>query len=457
MANLPPRITASRPERAGGEREYDVAIVGAGAAGLQAAYLLTNSGLSVALIEARSRIGGRILTLRPEGSAIPVELGPIFVHGWPPETMTLVEAAPAILYEIGGQTISSFSSGREYDGWDKENPILASLESYQGSDCSLQEYITANFAGPKWEVAANRVRGYAAGFDAADPEDVSVRWLAQTERAAERIQGDRQFFVLDGYDRLMFHLLQDSDAANLRLHMSSVVGRLRWSPHHVTLELASPEGTVLPSITAARAIVTVPVGVLQSPDGAPGAIQFDPTPPGLTRALAGLAMGDAAHVVLRLRDRFWDLVPPSSFHHPELSFLFSEHSVMPTWWTNYPLLVPYLTGWVAGPRASHLLSQSDHDIKDAVIGALAQILGWSRAEVESHVVERYFYNWSLDPYTRGAYSYVKAGGLDRLAALAEPLDETLYFAGEATNTDGHTGTVHGALATGARAARLILG
>ncbi len=78
-------------------------------------------------------------------------------------------------------------------------------------------------------------------------------------------------------------------------------------------------------------------------------------------------------------------------------------------------------------------------------------------ELEAQVQESYFHNWSQDPYSMGAYSYVKAGGLDQLSALAEPVADTLYFAGEATNTEGHTGTVHGALATGERAARLILG
>ncbi len=68
-----------------------------------------------------------------------------------------------------------------------------------------------------------------------------------------------------------------------------------------------------------------------------------------------MAMGHAARVTLRLRERFWDSDAGSRFHHPYLSFLLSSHPVMPTWWTNYPLLLPLLTGWSRRPGcpASH--------------------------------------------------------------------------------------------------------
>ncbi len=85
------------------------------------------------------------------------------------------------------------------------------------------------------------------------------------------------------------------------------------------------------------------------------------------------------------------------------------------------------------------------------------LLGFSPEEMAALVEEGYFHNWSRDPYTRGAYSYVTVGGLEKLAPLARPIADTLYFAGEGTDTEGHTGTVHAALATGERAARQITG
>jgi monoamine oxidase len=448
--------------------EYDVVVVGAGAAGLAASRLLTRRGLSVALIEARDRIGGRVLTVRPTDSPIPIDLGPSFVHGRPPEIMSLVEAAEITLYECGGEMIADFQDRQEEDEWNREegdenaeNPILVSLAGYQGEDVSLGAYMAAHFSGPQWEGARQWARGYVAGFDAADPEAVSVHWLARTEKASEASEGDRNFFPLDGYDRLMAWLQDQCDPRLLTLHLGAVVRRLSWVPGSARLQLVSPDGATLPDITASRAIVTVPLGVLQASvtlPGSPGTIQFDPLPDGLETALAGLGMGHAIRVVIRFRDRFWDSdASDTSYHHPRLSFLVSGHPVMPTWWTNYPLLVPFLSGWVAGPSAAHLAAGSDREITAAAVAALADILRWSPAELAPHVLETYFHNWSRDWYSRGAYSYVKAGGLSQLLLLSQPVADTLYFAGEATDTEGRTGTVHGALATGIRAAEQILG
>jgi monoamine oxidase len=448
--------------------EYDVVVVGAGAAGLAASRQLTQRGLKVALIEARDRIGGRILTVRPANSPIPIELGAIFVHGLPPEAVTQAEAAGLVLIEHDGEMVASFhepqeddDGNRDDDDENEENPILASLSSYQGEDVSLDAYVRSHFPGPRWESIWQRARGYVAGFDAADPDTVSVHWLARTEQASEAVQGDRAFFLLDGYDRLMAWLLEQCDPNVLTLHLSSVVRRLSWAPGHVTLQLTSQGGTPLPDITARRAIVTVPLGVLQASTtlpGTPGTIQFDPLPGELVAALTGLEMGHAVRVVIRLRDRFWDSDSlPTSFHHPHLSFLLAGHPVMPTWWTNYPLLVPFLSGWVAGPSAARLGAESDGEIRSAAVAALADIFRWSPAELASHVLETYFHNWSQDWYARGAYSYVKAGGMPQLLAFSQPVADTLYFAGEATDTEGRTGTVHGALATGMRAADEIPG
>ncbi len=275
--------------------DADVIILGAGAAGLAAARRLTQRGRSVALIEARERIGGRLLTMRPAGVAIPIEMGATFVHGRPPETVELARAAGVTLYELSGQTLMRVDgqwlgddedgvdgeedeSGEEGDETEEEedNPILAAIARWQGPDLTLDDFIATQGSGPAWDAAIPRARGYAAGYNAADPATVSVRWLAQVERAAAAIDGDRQFFLLEGYDRLAAWLLDACDPARLTLRLNTVAQRVEWEPGKVTVHLRSPEGAPLAPISAARVIVTLPIGVLAAPAGELGALQFEP-------------------------------------------------------------------------------------------------------------------------------------------------------------------------------------
>ena len=139
----------------------------------------------------------------------------------------------------------------------------------------------------------------------------------------------------------------------------------------------------------------------------------------------------------------------------QVSFVYGRAAALPTWWTAYPAIAPQLTGWAGGPPAARLVNQPEHVIVDHALDALADVLGLPRGRIEGALVGTHTHNWHADPFARGAYSYVTVNGMDAVRALAAPVEHTLFFAGEATNTDGHTGTVHGAIATGRRAAREI--
>ena len=79
-----------------------------------------------------------------------------------------------------------------------------------------------------------------------------------------------------------------------------------------------------------------------------------------------------------------------------------------------------------------------------------------RARVEQRLEAAWFHDWQTDPFARGAYSYVTVGGAGARKALAAPLQDTLFFAGEASDFEGEHGTVAGALRSGTRAARQVL-
>jgi monoamine oxidase len=447
---------------------FDALVIGAGAAGLAAARVLSERGLSLALLEARDRIGGRIFTTRPAGASLPVELGAEFVHGRPTEIFAIARAAGLTLCELtgdvwtseGGRLLNSQDGdedeNEEGDGEDGLDTVLAAVANWRGADQSLQAFMDERFPGERWAAARLWASSYVEGFDAALPDQVSVRWLAQTEAVATASDGDRQFRIVDGYDHLLQWLRDRLDPERTALHLNTVVSDLRWSSGRVEVVAHTPDGAALDPFTARAAVITLPLGVLAAPPDAPGAVRFTPELPGKRAAIAGLDMGHAVKVVLRFREAFWDAGPQARPLLPRLSFLFSGDAVMPTWWTSYPLLTPTLNGWTGGPRAARLAGHSEAALVEEAVVALGRALGMARSDLEALLDAWHAHNWSADPFARGAYSYVRVGGIEALRQLGEPVEGTLFFAGEATNDAGHTGTVHGALATGSRAAGELL-
>lgn len=457
--------------------DYDVVIIGAGAAGLAAATSLARAGRTIALVEARDRIGGRVFTIRPPGVNLPVELGADFIHGRPRETFELAQRSGLRFYEQTGNSWAARDGQLYSDDESDDNPqdvihegdvgaIFAAIYGWQGKDRTLQSLLDERFAGERWAAARQQISGYAEGFDAAEVDRVSIAWLRQTELASDAVDGNRQFRVFDGYDRVIAALSDPLSSTGLvDSRLQHVAREIRWQRGQVEVSMESPTGGPLGGISGRAALITLPLGALKrsfDDPQPPGAVRLLPEPPGKRETLSYLEMGHAVKVILRFSDVFWDALPQETRQSrtlvslPQLSFLFSEDPVMPTWWSPHPLVAPVLTGWVAGPRAARLASESNDVIANEAVAALARVLGMSRGDLDALLKGHYLHNWSSDPYSSGAYSYVCAGGLDAPAALASPVEDTLFFAGEATNTEGHTGTVHGALQSGYRAAAAIL-
>ena len=141
---------------------------------------------------------------------------------------------------------------------------------------------------------------------------------------------------------------------------------------------------------------------------------------------------------------------------PDLHFLFTGDPVFPTWWSAMPLRVPVLVAWAGGPFAEAKFGLSQPQIEAQALAALARILSLPEAALRTRLVRSWFHDWQSDPFSRGAYSYVLSGGMSAQDDLARPLRNRLFFAGEATQSDGHHATVHGAFASGRRVAGEVL-
>lgn len=432
-------------------RRVDVVVVGAGVAGLAAARRLTDQGYTIAVVEARARLGGRIATVHHPGVPLALDLGAEFVHGMPPEIFAL-PAGALTLYEVGGNTWAARRvrrrsiRRRERAG----GPLLDEIVAWQGEDRSLTSFLAER--APHAGQASRAIRDYIEGFDAADPDRVSIRWIARTEDAAAGISGRRQFRPAGGYGRLVSWLRDGLPSERAWVSLGTIVDEVRWSLGDVLVTAHALDGATCEPVAARAAVITLPLGVLTAAPQDFGAVHVVPDLPGKRALYTSLATGHAIKVLLHFREVFWEgtttICPPAS----GLSFLFTPDELFRTWWTAYPVVAPLLTGWIGGPRAAALARQTDAAIVGQALEALAGGLRVPLTDIEALLESAHFHNWSTDPFSRGAYSYVCVGGMESPRRLGEPVADTLFFAGEATNAEGDTGTVHGALVTGYRAA-----
>ena len=207
--------------------------------------------------------------------------------------------------------------------------------------------------------------------------------------------------------------------------MQAPVREVRWQPGRVDV---TGDGF---RHTARSGIVTLPLGVLQS-----GAVRFSPQVK-KDQAIKRLASGPVIKAALRFPSAFW------AKRHPGVAFFHAPRAAFPTFWTPLPVRAPLLIAWSGGPKATR-------PSWDAIRASLVSIFG--RIEQPDEMIIQ---DWAKDPFARGAYSYVLVDGAGAREALAAPLADTLFFAGEATSADD-SGTVAGALASGQRAAREVM-
>ncbi len=127
----------------------------------------------------------------------------------------------------------------------------------------------------------------------------------------------------------------------------------------------------------------------------------------------------------------------------------------PTWWDDPR--GPILTAWAGGPKADALLELPPPRLHALYVEIAARIFAVRPAFVRARLLRAFSHHWANDGHFRGAYSYIPVNGLDLPKILCASVQDTLFFAGEATVTDGQTGTVFGALESGLRAAGEALG
>jgi monoamine oxidase len=412
-----------------------VLVIGAGLAGLAAARELANAGLHVIILEARDRLGGRVDTLRDSRLPIAVELGAEFVQGKPTELWDIIRQQNLIVGSLeGDHWCSEHHMLRKcnYYGalWQKISAQLRRGKAYP--DRSFADYVETIKLDP---ATAELATEFIEGYNAARADQISMQFLASAQESAARLSSDAPFRVFAGLDAFVRSLSRFTPD-QVEIHLNTPVHEIEWSRRHVRAD----------AFEAESAVVTLPLGVLQS-----GSVRFIPSIEQKERAVRELVMGHVVKVILCFHSPFWE-----DHGLVNLSFLHARGERFPTWWTTRPIASPILVGWAGGPPADDLALQGEDFIRSAAIQSLANALKMDSGTIERHLDASFVADWQADPFSLGAYSYVPVDAIMAPSALAEPVADTLFFAGEATNSNGNAATMHGAIATGYRAAGELL-
>jgi monoamine oxidase len=430
------------PQAESDSHEADVLVLGAGIAGLAAARTLVKEGLSVIILEARDRIGGRMWTDHSLG--LPLDLGASWIHGVKKNPISELAKQFGVktvetdyenfsTFDMDGRELSSREEGGMEDLFDSIYAEVEQMQEDTDNDMSLQQAFDRVIAGR--DLSPQELRGLNFYIQAetsleygADPADLSL-WNWDQD---EELNGNDVVFP-GGYNQIT-----DGLAKGLDIRLGVKVEVVSYGSDGVDVETTS--GT----FSADKVIVTFPLGVLKQ-----AAVKFDPPlPESKQEAIDRLAMGVLNKVYLKFPQVFWN---------EEIEGFGYMGEVLGEWndWLSFVPYIdqPVLMAFHGGVKGFALEEFSDEEIISGAMKTLRTIYGDEIPEPEGYVITR----WGKDPFALGSYSHIPpfASG-DDLDALFEPVDDVLYFAGEATHRE-FPATVHGAYLSGIAAANLVVG
>ena len=421
--------------------QYDVLIIGAGAAGMIAALEIALTGRKVCVLEAKDRCGGRINTIYTE-AGYPIELGAEFVHGNLPITQELLKKAGARMFEVKGSI------------WQKKEEKLHVQEDFiedystlekkfaeLPTDISVKEFFETYLRDSQFEELRFTLQNYVEGYYAADINKSSTYALRE-----ELTKGDdKQYRIEDGYQVLVDYLEEQCKEKGVQFFFSQPVNQLQWKRNEI--EAITLKGRY----KAKKVLVTVSIGVLQS-EG----ITFFPSLPEKSEAARQLGFGHVLKINHLFDDAFWKKENVTSRKDlSNLNFLFSEETI-PTWWTQHPKKEPLLTGWLGGPKAKIQSTLTPSAVFQKSLHSLSNIFDIDVIHLSQQQAATYFYNWSTDPFFNGAYSYAILNGQQYMRQILEPAENTVYFAGEGLHHGNEIGTVEAALQSGRSVSQQII-
>jgi monoamine oxidase len=405
------------------EGDVDVVVIGGGAAGVVAAKRLADASIRCLLVAARDRLGGRAWTVHDsEGHAL--DLGCGWLHSADRNPWTSVAQQ------------EGFAIDKTPPPW-RNRPLEASLSRAEHTAFRhvidefydrLEEAAQGEADAPasslldpanRWNPLLDAMSTYISG---AELERVSLKDLDNYHST------DLNWRVVEGYGTLI-----SAYGATLPAMLDCPVGDIDHSGKR--LKITTGKG----SIAADQAIVTVPSAIL-----AADRIRFTPALPDKIEAAHGLPLGHDDKLFMSLENA--DEFPTSArlFAHTDRTATAGYH-IRPFGW-------PMIEAYFGGACAAELEAAGEAAFFDFAVAELVGVMG---SDFAKRLKPIRVHRWGVDQYALGAYSFARPGYADRRAVLAEPIDDRLFFAGEACSLHDFS-TAHGGYLTGVAAAESVI-
>jgi monoamine oxidase len=411
-------LTTCRKETLFEDVTYDgkVIIIGAGAAGLYAAYILKSKGIDFQILEASSTYGGRLGKLTGFAN-FPIDTGAQWLHGENSILGDLIKSSKTKITRDDSETKFWFNN-QLIDALPQNTNIF---EGEELPDISYEAYALQNGLGNEYKYIIENI----AGDQGAAASHLSVYGNNKDEENWSA--GDDDF----KFEETFFDLIDKEIGSQVKdqILINTIITKIDYSQSEIKLTDSNNN-----TFNANKVIITVPISILKSGD-----IQFIPALPiEKTTAFSKIGMDAGMKVFLKFSNKFFD----QNIIGGSVCAAYADDSIGKAQNDNI------LLAFIMGDQAEYLTSLGS-DV--AITAALLQELDLMyNGQATASFIASHVENWTTNPFVKGAYSYSTVGMGDARKTASQALSEKLYFAGEAMNTNGHHQTVHGAIETGYR-------
>ena len=304
------------------------------------------------------------------------------------------------------------------------------------TDITILQFLEENFSDPEYIHLRQAVQRFSEGFDLADISKASILSVKKEWEDIDK----KQYRIKGGYIQLIDHLVKSCRQLNTDFYFNTCVNKIDHEEGNVTAHTIDNK-----KFHADKLIITVSAGVLQS-----GTIQFKPALTDHAIAIQGLGFGGVIKFLLEFKTNFW-----KEFDE-ETGFLLTDEEI-PTWWTQLPAENNLLTGWLGGPNATKKIFEPDSSLLQTALLSLSSIFRIPPSMLQEELTNYKIINWLSYPYIKGGYSYNTLNSEKAKEILASPVNNTIFFAGEAISKSESQGTVESALQSGHDTAKLLIG